>query len=440
MLSKLEGKKTWREAFRWKWRFFARTDQIPPAWLWDVWLILAGRGWGKTRTGAEWVLEKAEENPGCIIFLVGPTYDDVRKTMIEGESGILKRGKPHFLPDWQPGNKRILFPNGSMALVFGAENPDRIRGKQGHFAWCDEKASWRFREETWDQINMALRLGRHEGIHPQIVVTTTPRPLPDLREMVKDVKHVHTTRGRTWDNEHNLAKPTVRKLRKLQATGSDFARQELEADILDDLTGTLWTTEKLRGITLPWKERPKSYARVVVIADPAEEIGAGNDETGLLVVGLGWDKRVYVLEENTGRHEPSEWAAWLIAKAVEYGADILAETNRGGKMVTQCVRAALAKWRLSSGNRAWRPKFSEVKSIGGKGSRALPSSVCYDEDLVRHVGSHAKLENDQINFVPGVKPAKSPNTLDCLGIALAELLGLDKMNGGATMKFKPVGL
>lgn len=400
-----------------------------------MWLILAGRGWGKTRTGAQWVIEKAQQNPGCRIALVGRSYNDVRKVMIEGDSGILACSPPHFKPDWQPGNQCLVWPNGSIAEVYGAENPDKLRGPQHHFAWADELAAWRFLRDTWDQIGYGLRLGVREGIHPQVVVTTTPRPLKILRDMIAD-RHVHVTTGATFDNALNLAKGTLRKLRQL--IGTDAADQELFGIVLDLSKGALWQQSAIEALYV--SRPPSSFDRVVVIADPGEETGADNDPTGILVVGLGFDGIAYVLEEHTGKHRPDEWTDICINRAAYYDAEIVAETNKGGQHILECISAALVRRELTTG-KAWRPRIHQVKSIGSKGARSGPTSILYANGRARHVGRFDNLEEEMTTFVPGIKPVKSPNALDCLNIAFAFLFGTtESIDGYATMRFKPYGL
>lgn len=400
-------------------------------------MILAGRGWGKTRTGAEWVIQKAFENPGCRIALVGRSYNDVRKVMVEGDSGILACSPPHFRPDWQPGNQQLVWPNGSIAEVYGAENPDKLRGPQHHFAWCDELAAWRFLQDTWDQIGFGLRLGVNQGIHPQIVITTTPRPLALLRAIARD-KRTHITCGSTFDNARNLAKATLRKLRQL--IGTDQADQELFGVILDLSRGALWQQSQIEAITLTKADCPTAFQRVVVIADPGEEIGADNDPTGILVVGLGWDDIAYVLEEHTDRHTPTQWSDIVLNRAAYFNAEVVLESNKGGLHIQECLAAACVRRELSTG-RPWAPDTYTVKAIGSKGSRSAVTSILYQRNKFRHVGSHPTLEEEMTNFVPGIKPVRSPNTLDCLNIAAAHLFNTTEgLDGGATMTIKPVGL
>ncbi len=357
--------------------------------------------------------------------------------MIEGDSGILACAPPHFKPEWKPGNQEIRFPNGSIAEVYGAENPDKLRGPQHHFAWCDELAAWRFLQDTWDQIGYGLRLGVHQGIHPQVVVTTTPRPLHILRQLAKDPM-THVTTGSTFDNARNLAKATLRKLKQL--VGTDQADQELFGIILDLSKGALWQQSQLEALYVSKNDAPTAYQRVVVVADPGEEIGADNDPTGILVVGLGWDGIAYVLEEHTGKHQPHEWVDIVLNRAAHYEAEIVVETNKGGLMVLECLAAGCVRRQHLTGL-IWRPEVFTVKSIGSKGARCGPTSILYQKGRFRHVGRSDMLEDEMTTFVPGIKPVKSPNTLDCLNIAAAYLFDTTEgLDGGMTMSIKPAGL
>ena len=427
-----------RRVLKWHWPFWARRDQVAPEWAWDVWLCLAGRGWGKTRTGAQWIIDKAKQHPGCRIALVGRSYNDVRKVMIEGDSGILACSPPHFRPDWQPGNQQLVWPNGSIAEVYGAENPDKLRGPQHHFAWCDELAAWRWLKDTWDQVQYGLRLGVKEGIRPQIIVTTTPRPLAILRQLVHDPK-THVTCGSTFDNAGNLAGATLRKLKKL--IGTDDADQELYGIILDLSKGALWQQSAIESLYVEYRDLPqpieRAFQRVVVVADPGEETGPDNDATGIVVVAIGFDGIAYVLEEHSGKHTPAAWSDIVLNRAAYYNADVVVETNKGGQMVVECVAAACVRRQKTTG-KEWRPRLYSVKAIGSKGARSGASSILYRDGLVRHCGRFDQLEEEMTTYVPGIKQQRSPNALDALNIALAHLFKLTSdQSGGVTMKFKP---
>jgi len=357
--------------------------------------------------------------------------------MIEGDSGIIACSPPHFRPEWKPGNQEVIFPNGSIAEVYGAENPNKLRGPQHHFCWADELAAWRFLQDTWDQIGYGLRLGVHEGIHPQVVVTTTPRPLTILRAMAQDVR-THVTTGSTFDNARNLAAATLRKLKQL--IGTDAADQELFGVILDLSRGALWQQKQIEALTIGRDLLPTAFQQVVVAVDPGEEVGADNDPTGILVVGLGWDDIAYVLEEHTDKHYPTQWADIVINRAAHWDADVIVETNKGGQMCVECLSAACVR-RSLDGTPSWVPEIFTVKSVASKGARSGPTSILYQRGKFRHFGSFAILEEEMTTFVPGIKPVKSPNTLDCLNMIAAHLFGtLEGLDGGVLMTIKPLGL
>ena len=208
-LSKLDPKV--QAALKWYWPFWARPDQLEPKGDWITWLILAGRGFGKTRCGAEWVRQKAKDHPGCRIALVAETAADARKVMVEGESGILSISPPDFMPNYSPANRQITWPNGSVAFTYNATQPDQLRGPQHHFAWSDEIAKWDQMQDSWDQLQFGLRLGDD----PRQVVTTTPRPLPLIRKLVADAD-TYVTRGSTRDNAANLAAPFLKQIEERQ--------------------------------------------------------------------------------------------------------------------------------------------------------------------------------------------------------------------------------
>src|SRR5690242_6391416 len=269
------------------WRFWGRPTQISPAGDWRTWLLLAGRGFGKTRTGAEWVRIQAEDKRAGRMALVGPTLAAVREVMIEGESGLLANAHPSFRPDFQSTRLRLEWPNGALAIGYSAEEPNTLRGPQHDAAWCDELAAWRY-GEAWDNLLMGLRLGSD----PRVVVTTTPKPSRLVRALVRDPSCV-VTRGSTRENHHNLAPSYLSAIIK-RYEGTRLGRQELEAELLEDTPGALWTREQLEVSRV--SELP-ARRRVVVAIDPTVSAKPGADETGLIVAGLGADGLGYVLKD-----------------------------------------------------------------------------------------------------------------------------------------------
>src|SRR6185437_12677383 len=312
------------------WRFWARPNQLPPDGAWRVWLLLAGRGFGKTRTGAEWVRAQIEENGARRIALVAPTAADVRDVMIEGESGLLAVAAPGMRPDYEPSKRRLTWPNGAVATCFSAEEPNRLRGPQHDAAWCDELAAWRH-EEAWDMLMLGLRL----GADPRCVVTTTPKPIRLIRQLLGDRGAV-VTRGSTYDNAANLAPAFLAQIVR-RYEGTRLGRQELDAEVLDDVPGALWTREAIDRAKVAVAP---ALRRVVVAIDPAVSTGEDADETGIVVAALGQDGHGYVLDDLSGRYAPAGWARRAVAAYHAHHADrVVAEVNNGGDLVEATLRA-----------------------------------------------------------------------------------------------------
>lgn len=381
------------------WTFWARPNQIAPEGDWATWLILAGRGFGKTRTGAEtirqWVCGPTPLSAGRFsrIALVAETAADARDVMVEGESGIMAVSPPDFRPTYQPSLRRITWPNGAIATLYNATEPDQLRGPQHDAAWCDELAKWNKCQESWDQLQFGLRL----GVHPRTIVTTTPRPLPLIRKLVADEK-VITTRGATWDNASNMPQSFIREIEDKYG-GTRLGRQELEGEILDDIPGALWTREAIDNHRV--KDAPQDLERIIVSVDPAASSNEGSDETGIVVVGLGRDEdgyaRGYVLEDGTIKGSPEEWAGKAVSLYRKYQADrIVAEKNNGGDMVASVIRAVDRSVPITL-----------VHASRGKYVRAEPISALYEQGRVHHVGRHDKLEDQMCLF--SVDNFKNPN-------------------------------
>jgi phage terminase large subunit-like protein len=301
-------------ALLYDWPFWARPNQLPPDGDWRVWLLLAGRGFGKTRTGAEMIRARAIARTARRLALVAPTAGDVRDVMVEGESGILAISPPWERPRYEPSKRRLTWPNGAIATLFSADEPERLRGPQHDAAWCDELASWRY-PEAWDMLMFGLRLGSD----PRVVVTTTPRPTKLLRDLIADPAAV-VTRGTTYENRANLAAAFFGQIiRKYQ--GTRLGRQELDAELLEDVPGALWN----RGMIESARARVgPTLVRVVVAIDPAVSSKEGADETGIIVAGKDEDGRGWVLADASGRYQPTEWARTAISAYRAHGA----ESNR----------------------------------------------------------------------------------------------------------------
>jgi phage terminase large subunit-like protein len=394
------------------WRFWARDDQLPPAGAadWRVWLLLGGRGAGKTRAGAEWVRAMAlglwdgiNQRPRRIA-LIGETHADVRRVMIEGSSGLLAVHPDGERPLYEATNGRLLWPNGSVAHVFSAESPDSLRGPQFEFAWCDEIAKWKEPDAVWDMLQFALRLGQA----PRICVTTTPRPLPFLKALIADTATL-TARAATMDNAAHLAPGFVEEMER-RYRGTVLGRQELMGEIVEDEAGLLWRRD--------WIEAHRVGAapplqRVVVAVDPPVTATATSDACGIVVAGVAEDGRAYVLEDRSlqGR-EPHVWARAAVAAYHDHQADhIVAETNQGGDLVVAVLKQMDEA-----------VPVHKVTATRGKWLRAEPVAALYAEGRVAHAGRFDRLEEQMLAFSgDGRVNGKSPDRLDALVWALTDL-------------------
>lgn len=371
---------------------------------------MAGRGFGKTRMGSEWIRKLAHENPGCRIALVAETAADARDVMIKGDSGLLACDPTLDEDCWSPTNRCLTWPNGSRAFTYNGTTPDQLRGPQHHFAWVDELAKFEYMQEAWDQLQFGLRL----GAHPQCLVTTTPRPLPLIKKLTADPDTV-VTRGATLDNQANLAKNTIKQLYERYG-GTRLGRQELEGEVLEDIPGALWRREDIDVTRL--NQAPDDLERVIVAVDPAASSEERSDENGIVVVGLARDKdgyaRGYVLEDASLRGTPEEWARRAVQMYRKWEADrIVAEKNNGGEMVETVIRTA---------DRSVPVKL--VHASRGKVVRAEPISALYEQHRVHHVGRFDDLEDQMCMFsIDNVRNSStgSPDRVDALVWGLTEL-------------------
>lgn len=381
-----------------------RAEGVP----WRVWLILGGRGSGKTRAGAEWVRARAGEHTDAKpqrIALVGKTIGEVRSVMIEGISGLLAISPKRERPVFEPSKRKLTWPNGAVAEMFSADEPEGLRGPQFSAAWCDELAKWRGAERAWDMLQFALRLGDH----PQCVVTTTPRAVGCLKKIAEDTATA-TVRLSTHDNAAHLAPTFVAEMARRYA-GSVLGRQELFGEFVDDAQGSLWRRHwiaEARVVAAP------EMRRVVVALDPPVTATAHSDACGIVVAGLGVDNRAYVLDDRTvqGR-TPDVWAKAALAAFDDYEADkMVAEVNQGGDLVIGVVQQ-------------FRERFPvhKVRATRGKWVRAEPVAALYAEGRVAHVGVHGALEDQMCAFgVDGRIDGKSPDRVDALVWALTDLM------------------
>ncbi len=388
------------------WRFWARPDQIAPEGDWRVWLILAGRGFGKTRCGAEWVHEQIRQGRERIA-LVGETKADVRDVMVEGESGILATAGRNR-PLYEPSKRRLTWPNGAIGVCYSGDEPDQLRGPQHDAAWLDELAKYRYAEETWSNLDLGLRLGES----PQAVITTTPRPVQIMRELVAD-ELVTVTRGSTYDNLQNLAESFAKRIVE-RYEGTRLGRQELHAEILDDVVGALWSREMIDAHRL--RETPPHFERIVVGVDPAVTSGEDADETGILGAGM-IGNRGYIVEDLSGQYTPQEWAIQAIKAYYKYNADrIVAEVNQGGDMVEHTIRTVDRN-----------VSYKAVRAARGKILRAEPIAALYEQGRIHHCGTFAALEDQLCMYTH--ESRDSPDRLDALVWALTDLM-IGKNDGG----------
>lgn len=389
------------------WKFWARPNQMPPDGNWRTWLLLAGRGFGKTRTGAEMIRDRVAAGYKRIA-LVAPTAADTRDVMVEGESGILAISPPKNRPRYEPSKRRVVWPNGAIATTYSAEEPERLRGPQHDFAWCDEIASWRY-PEAWDMLMFGLRL----GADPRVVVTTTPKPIRLVRDLLADPGTV-VTRGSTYDNRGNLAPAFLSQIiRKYE--GTRMGRQELDAELLEDTPGALWRLAQIDDLRVKKGEHPQ-FVRVVVAVDPAVSTGEDADETGIIVAAKGTDGHGYVLHDGSGQMMPTDWAKEAIAAYSLHKADrIIAEVNQGGDLVEATIRMV-----------APRPvPYKAVHATRGKVVRAEPVAALYEQGRIHHVGVFAKLEDQMAAFTPDFDrraAGYSPDRVDALVWAFTELM------------------
>ncbi len=372
-----------------------------------MWMLLAGRGFGKTRTGAEYI--RARVKAGCRhISLIAPTAADCRDIMVRGESGLLSIYPPSEAPIYQPSNRRLTWPNGAEALLFTADEPERLRGAQHDTVWADEVGAWRYADDAWSMMLFGLRLGDD----PRVVITTTPRPIKLIRELMADPTVV-VTRGSSYENRINLAQAFFEQVvRKYQ--GTRLGRQELEAELLDDVPGALWSRALIEAARPPMGYVQPNMIRIVVAIDPAVTSGEDADETGIIVAGKDRQDRGYVLADLSGHYTPTEWARVAIAAYRSHGADrVVAEVNNGGEMVENTLR-------VIDPNVA----YTAVRATRGKAVRAEPVSALYEQGRIRHMAALPKLEDQMCAFTPDLdrKPGQSPDRVDALVWAFTELL------------------
>lgn len=402
-----------RRETMWNWDVWGRTAQKPPRGDWRTWLIMAGRGFGKTRAGSEWVRQQADTNPQARIALVGASLGEARAVMVEGESGLLSVCPPHRRPLFEPSLRRITWPNGAQAQLYSAAEPESLRGPQHSHAWCDEIAKWDNASEraiaAWDNLLLGIRLGDH----PRILATTTPRAVPLMRRLLAEPpEDLVVTRGSTEENMKNLPTRFLRDVRRSFGR-SALGRQELDGELIEDVPGALWT----RAMIEECREMAASTVqtrRVVVAVDPPAS--SHGDACGIVVVALGIDGIARVQHDGSIlKPSPERWARKVAGLAEAWNADrVIAEANQGGEMVASVLRATGHELPLKL-----------VHASRGKAARAEPVAALYEAGRVRHAGTFPELEDELCGLISGggyEGPGRSPDRADALVYALHELM------------------
>ncbi len=399
------------------WGQKARLKQLRPVTDHFIWLILAGRGWGKTRTGAQDIAIFALKHPGVTCAVVAPTHGDLRRVCFGGPSGLLTIIPPECLlkdpkqTGYSSTLSEIRLHNGSKIVGYAAQEPERLRGPQFHRAWCDELASWRY-PEAFDQLMFGLRLGKA----PQCVITTTPKPIKIIKDLVQR-DDVAVTSGSTFENEANLAESALAMLKE-RYEGTNMGRQELYAEIVEDFEGALWTRDLIENARVP-NDVDVPLQNIIVAIDPAVTANANSDETGIIVVGRDYKNEFYVLEDISGVHKPDTWGKLAVKAFYEWEADrVVAEVNNGGDLVERLIR-------MVDPNIPYRA----VRATRGKLLRAEPVAALYEQARVHHVGMFEELESQMCTYTGDLNV--SPDRLDALVWGLTEL---SRSSGRATWR------
>lgn len=407
-LAKLSARQ--RKSLRQHWKLWAHAGQLAPEHAWHTWLIMAGRGYGKTRAGAEWVRAMAESNPCARIALVGASLGEARRVMVEGPSGLLAISRPKMRPEFEPSKRQLIWPTGAMATLYSGGEPDSLRGPQHSHAWCDEVGKWDHgggrAESAWDNLLLGLRLGHA----PQVVATTTPRAVALVKRLLGQADAV-VTRGRTAENLDNLPPGFLRSV-EARFGRSLLGRQELDGELIEEIDGALWT----RALIEECREEAASAdaVRVVVGVDPPAS--AEGDACGIVVCALGEDGRARVLADCSVRKPtPERWARAVAGAARAWRADrVVAEANNGGEMVRSVLLAAEITLPLRL-----------VHASRGKAARAEPVAALYEAGRVRHCGPFPQLEDELCGIMAAggyEGPGRSPDRADALVWALSELM------------------
>lgn len=394
-------------ALLWDWRYWARPEQIAPDGDWFVWLILTGRGWGKTRSGSHWVHERAMAgNEERQMLLVSKTPADARDDMIQGLGGILRNVPPGERPEYEPAKRLLTWPTGAEAHIRSGANPDDTRGFSGDTVWCDELPAWRYPRECWDNILFGLREARVE--QPRICVTTTPRPIPLIKQLVADAERggVVLVRGSTYDNRANLSEVYYREV-IAPREGTTLGRQEIHGEIIDEIEGASWS----RALIPEPARRTQNLRRVVVGVDPSGS--ADGHEVGIVCAGVDREGRFWVLEDASAKLSPEGWATEVVRVFDARRADrVVAEKNFGGDMVSHVLRT-----------HSRHLPITLVSASRGKAVRAEPVVALYEQGRVSHEASFPELEDQMCTARLNDAGDKTPDDrVDALVWALTELM------------------
>ena len=387
------------EKLQYDWDFWCRPAQrMPEGNEWATWLLQGGRGSGKTRGGAEAVRQEVESGRAERVALVAETPKDARDIMVEGPSGLLTISPPWFMPDYQPSNARLVWPNGAVAIIYSSAAPNAPRGGEHDFAWADEVAAWKYVQETWDNLMMGLRA----GVNPRCVATTTPRPLKVIRDLHED-EHAVVTRMTSWENMANLTEKYYNRVIS-RYVGTSKGTQELEGKLLTETPGALWKRKLLDQYRVNYQQYAGQASSIVVGVDPAAKGRTRKqDEHGIVVGARGADGQGYTLEDCSMRGRPDEWAQVVVDAYHRWQANVVvAETNNGGDMVEHTIHQA-------------DPSIPvvQVHASRGKDVRAEPVSLLYEQGRIHHVGKHTQLEDQMCTWDPG-EDRDSPDRVDAL--------------------------
>lgn len=386
------------------WQRWGREDQKPPHYpkldAWDTWLILAGRGFGKTRAGAETIRHLIFEEGYRRIAFIGQSIKEAESVMVEGESGLLNVCDSTQQPVFEKTHHRLRFKNGAVVELYGGNRPERLRGPQFDAVWIDELAKFQNPEVLYDQIRLCLRLGES----PKCIITTTPKPCDLIRKLVDD-PHVHVTRGSTFDNAENLSPQYIEYMKKTYEH-TRLGAQELHAEILLEHEGALWNRDSINYARPP----DQQWRRIIIAIDPATTCHDKSDETGIVVLGLHHDGLVYVLEDLSGKYSPHQWGERVVKAYTAWKADrVVAEINKGGDLVERILKSIYASI-----------SFKPVRATRGKYTRAEPVASLYSQNKVKHVCHFEHLEKQMCTYIP--TQSKSPDRLDALVWGMTDLL------------------